>query len=426
MGKTWLVRDFAKRAGLELVELNFERDPGYRRAFESRDPRRIVGELSLVLNRTISPTKSLLFLDEVQAAGEVLATLRWFYEEMPELPVIAAGSLLEFLLDEHEWSMPVGRVTFRTLEPMGFPEFLKAHEQHRLLATLSDVHPQAPLSATAHEHALAWFQRYAMVGGMPAVVAADVAGELPRVCRQMQRDLVAGYRADFAKYSGRMDRDILDHVLRAAVASVGRKFVYARAEAGVKAHQAKRAVELLARAQLCHLVPHSAANGLPLGAQVKDRFRKVVLLDVGILHALAGTPAQQAFPAWDALASTLRGQVVEQLAGQMLRVALTRAGADPALYYWQRGGGRPGEIDYVVQLGGKVVPIELKAGKAGAMKSLHQFMYDKRLDLAVRCDANMPSVQDMDVKTTQGDAVSYTLVSLPHYLLWNLESLVQL
>lgn len=424
VGKTWLVRELAARSDLDLVELNFERDPSHVRAFSSNDPREVIGELSLRIGRAITPGRSLLFLDEIQAAGSVLAQLRWFYEELPELAVVAAGSLLEFTLADHAFSMPVGRVSFEHVEPMSFREVLLAHDQRLLLDALTAWRPGRPLSVAAHESATSWFERYAMVGGMPAVVAADVAGQPPRHCRSLQADLVAAYRADFAKYSGRMDRALLDHVLLAVARALGSKFVYARVGEGVKQHQAKKALERLAQARLCHVIPHTSANGLPLAAEVKDRLRKVVLADVGLLHGLLSTPATDAFPRLDALSPPLRGQLAEQLVAQQLRGCVDDRGDGAELYYWQREGGRPGEIDYVVQLGARIVPIEIKAGATGAMKSLHQFMHDKRLSLAVRVDGNPPSVLEVDVMTTQSQRAHYELLSVPSYLAWNIAAIV--
>jgi uncharacterized protein len=418
VGKTWLVRDLARRAGRELVELNFERDPRLARAFEATDPSTVLGELSLMLGREISIERSLLFLDEVQAAGSVIARLRWFAEELPRLAVIAAGSLLEFALADHDFSMPVGRVSFLHVAPMGFGEYLRAHGETRLLGTLAGWTPERVLSPAAHERGLEWFRRYAMIGGMPAVVAAEVEGAVPRACRELQRDLVATFRADFAKYAGRMDRMVLDRVLHAVARSLGRKFVYARVEEGVKQHQAKRALELLAAARLCHLVQYSTATGLPLGGEVKDTFRKVILLDVGLFHALADTPAAERFPSWTDLSPGVRGQLVEQLVGQALLLGGDPTGDGPRLFYWQREGSRPGEIDFLIQAGGRIVPVELKAGAAGAMKSLHQFMFDKKLRFAIRIDDNPPSVATIDVATTQGDHVRYRLLGLPIYLAW--------
>jgi predicted AAA+ superfamily ATPase len=412
------VREVARRANRDLVELNFERDPRHARGFAASDPKQILGELSLMMGRDISVERSLLFLDEIQAAGEILGKLRWFAEELPQLPVIAAGSLLEFALAEHAFSMPVGRVGFLHLEPMGFEEYLRAHGETKLVAALVDWRPGQPLSPAAHTRALDWFHRYAMVGGMPAVVAADVAGESPRACRDLQRDLAATFRADFTKYAGRMDRSVLDHVLSAIARSLGRKFVYAQAADGVKQHQAKRALELLAAARLSHTVRYAAASGIPLGGDAPDKLRKAILLDVGLFHALADTPAGERFPPWHDLAPAVRGQLAEQLVGQALLLGGDPTGDGPQLFYWQREAGRPGEIDFVVQAGGRIVPIELKSGASGAMKSLHQFMFDKKLQFAVRLDENPPSLAAIDVATTQGDPARYRLLSLPLYLAW--------
>ena len=418
------MRDLATRFGLALVEVNFERDPTSKRHFASSDPRRILGELSLALGSDIRPEENLLFLDEIQSAPEALSRLRWFYEELPALRVIAAGSLLEFALTDASISVPVGRISFQQIEPLGFREYLEAHGQERLIGAIGAWRPGSDLSPAAHDQATLWFQRYAMVGGMPAVVAADVEGREPRALRDLQKELVAAYRADFAKYRGRMDQAVLDGTLRHVASSLGRKFVLARVGEGVKQHQAGRGLELLVMARLVHVVRYTAASGLPLGAEMKRSFRKAVLADVGLVHALVGTPAAQAFPAWESLAPALRGQLVDQLAAQELRLLDDGAGDGADLFYWQREGGRPGKIDYVIQLDGRIVPIELKSGAAGAMKSLHQFMLEKRLDLAVRCDANPPGIQDLSLKTNQGQPVSYRLVNLPLYLLWNLREVL--
>jgi hypothetical protein len=169
---------------------------------------------------------------------------------------------------------------------------------------------------------------------------------------------------------------------------------------------------------LCHLVRYSAATGVPLGGDATDKFRKAILLDIGLFHALADTPAAEQFPAWTDLAPAVRGQLAEQLVGQSLLTGGDPTGDGPRLFYWQREGGRPGEIDFLIQAGGRIVPIELKSGASGAMKSLHQFMFDKKLRFALRIDENPPSLATIDVATTQGDPVRYELLSLPIYLAW--------
>ncbi len=424
VGKTWLVRDLAQRSSRRLVEVNFERDPGLAKHFRWREPGRVLDELGVVLGLRISPERDLLFLDEVQGAREVLPTLRWFAEELPSLAIVAAGSLLDFVLKEHAFSMPVGRVSYCTVGPMTFPEFLDAHGEELLHSRLAAWLPRLEWSPAAHERAREWFARYLMVGGMPAVVAADVAGAEAEDVRRVQRDLLTSYRDDFAKYTGRMGPRVLDQVLVAVVASLGQKLVYTRLGEGVKNHQAKRAIELLEDARLCRIIRYSSASGLPLAAHGKDTFRKAVLLDVGLLHPIVRTPAGQRFLAWSTLSAQARGQLVEQAAAQQLAATADDPCEEMPLYYWQREGGRPGEVDLVVQLGQRIVPVELKAGAAGAMKSLHQFMVDKQLNLAVRLDSNAASLQDLDVKTTQGERAQYRLLSLPHHLAWRLPAIV--
>ncbi|OGK01849.1 MAG: hypothetical protein A2487_14380, partial [Candidatus Raymondbacteria bacterium RifOxyC12_full_50_8] len=388
------------------------------------DPKIILRDISRDLNAVLEQQNTILFLDEIQAAGELLAKLRWFAEEMQGLAVIAAGSLLEFTLADHSFSMPVGRIGFLHIEPLGFIEFLTAHKQDLLIHDLLSWRPGREFSPNLHEQALKWFDRFLTVGGMPAIVERDVSGTDEAVCREQQLDLAATYRSDFPKYAKRIEPAVLDSVLRSAALSLGRKFVYAKVEDGVKQHVVKKAIGLLSAARVCHLVRYSAANGLPLGGETKDTFRKVILNDIGLLHALLRFPAHAGLPRWDLVAPQVRGQMAEQAVGQLLRLLGPASGDGPELYYWQREGGRPGEIDYIIQICGRIIPIELKSGETGTMKSLHQFMHDKKLSLAVRFDRNPPALIDLSTKTTQGQEVKYRLYNLPHYMAERLETIV--
>ncbi|MFT7671352.1 MAG: putative AAA+ superfamily ATPase [Planctomycetota bacterium] len=425
VGKTWLVRDLAKRNSLDLVEANFERSPHLADIFTDASPHEVFRELSLLTGRELRPETSLLFIDEIQVAPAVLSKLRWFTEDFPELPVVAAGSLLEFALGEKGFSMPVGRVTYRFVEPLSFEEYLSAHDQEQLLSRIRDWKPGEELGALVHKKAATYYERYSMVGGMPAAVSADVEFDEPQMCRRIQTDLMATYRDDFAKYVGRMDPRLLDIVLVSVAAQLGDKFVYSRAGEDVKYKQAKQSLELLALSRLVTLAPHSTAEGIPLGGAIDIGKRKAIFLDVGLAHAILRTPAVGAFPKLADLGPNIRGKLTEQLAGQQLRNPSPSLGDEPILHYWQRSGGRPGEIDFLIEIDQVIVPVELKAGASGSMKSLHQFMHDKQLELAVRIDTNPPSVMDAEVRTTQGDQATYRLLSLPGYMLWRVTQLVR-
>ncbi len=425
MGKTWLARDLAKRHGLKLVEINFERNPELAEAFDSNDVDQILADLSLSFGPLGELHNLLLFLDEIQAKPSVLAKLRWFAESDTRLAVIAAGSLLEFALSDASFSMPVGRVTYRYVGPMSFDEYLCAHGQEELRTRLQDVVLSAPtVSTTLHNKATNWFDRFKMVGGMPAVVAADACGESPASCRGLQTDLLMTYRDDFAKYSGQMAPSIIDETLRGTVRSLGQKFVATKVNPELKSRHVRSALELLIKAGLCTSVPHTAANGLPLLGEGKHNKQKILLLDIGLCHALLSTPATTSFPRWSNLAPQIRGQLSEQVIGQQLRVSGTTPGGFPQIHYWHRQGGRAGEVDFIVQLGHQIIPVEIKAGAAGAMKSLHQFMADKHLPDAIRIDQNPPSVQHLDLKTNLGTPVQYRLFNLPHYLSGRVADLV--
>lgn len=425
VGKTWLVRKLAKQNKLSLLELNLERDPTLAKAFlDSADPTQVFDELALLRDHRAAPDESMLFIDEIQAAPEVLARLRWFAEEMPELPVVAAGSLLDFALADFSHSMPVGRVSYAYVEPLGFPEYLHAHEQETLLERLRSWRPGVEISPAVHKKAWEWFEHYQMVGGMPAVVTAAAQGAEAKTCRDLQRDLLHTYQDDFSKYAGRIDPRALRQVLLTVVASLGEKFVYRSVGEGVMPESARRSLDMLAAARLCKLIPHTAANGLPLAAEKNERLRKVALLDVGLAHALWNTPALRNFPRWKSLAPGIRGGISEQMAAQQLHLLSGGFTQDAQLFHWRREGGRTGEIDYLMELQGAILPVEVKSGAAGSMKSLHQFMHDKKLPLALRLDRNPPSLQAMDIATTQGQAVRYSLLNLPHYLCAFLDGIV--
>ena len=420
MGKTWLVRTMVQECGFELLELNFERNPDHVGLFSAPSPQKIYDDITLQLSKNVPPEKAVLFLDEIQAAPELISKLRWFYEEMPELRVIAAGSLLEFALADMQHSMPVGRIRYGFLEPLSFEEYLMAHGQSELWNRWTNWTIGEPVSEVLHRKTQEWFDRFLMIGGMPEGVTAEVNGATPAECRMLQIDLLQTYRDDFTKYSGRMNSRILNAVLLAAVRSLGKKFVYSHAGEDIQHRQAKHALELLVQSRLCTFIPHTHANGIPLGADVNDRLRKVALLDISLAHALWNTPAGRAHPEWDRLNAQIRGAVIEQMVAQELRKAVGRFTLAGEIFHWRRESGRTGEIDYVIENQGHILPLEVKSGSAGAMKSLHQFMFEKKLKLAVRLDRNPPSIQEMNVRSTLSDPVTYTLLNLPHYLVGHL------
>jgi len=195
---------------------------------------------------------------------------------------------------------------------------------------------------------------------------------------------------------------------------MGGRFIYSHVDIETGQREIKRCFELLLLARVCHQVEHTAANGLPLGAETNPGLFKTILVDTGLASVQLGL-SRLDLRNLDQVVWANKGALAEQFVGQQLR-CITPAFEDPRLFYWQRTGGHQAEIDYLIQHGNRILPIEVKAGSSGAMKSLHAFMYQKKLRHAVRLDTNPPSVQDIGVKTTTGDPVSYRLLSLPLYM----------
>ena len=422
VGKTWLVRDFAKRHQLELIELNLEKFPNLADLFSENNPREILKNIEADLALKINPESSCLFIDEIQAAPELFSKLRWFKEDMPELPVIAAGSLLEFALNKAQFSMPVGRITYFYLEPMSFFEFSIASGNEALYQKMISVTPEKALPQPLHARCMDIYRQYCLVGGMPEAVQAWLDSKDAQGCIKIQHDLLTTYRDDFHKYGGEIDARLLNRILLSVAEQLGNKFVYSMVDPGVQAPVVKKALMLLSQAKVCSRVAHTSGNGVPLGAESNEKFFKALMVDVGLISAQLGLSSVKRQETEKMIFSN-KGGLAEQFVGQQLRAAQAPT-MDPQLFYWQRTGGRLGEIDYIIQHGNRIVPIEVKSGAAGSMKSLHQFMAEKKLTLAVRLNANPPSVEDISVKTTTGQPVKYRLRSLPLYLAGNVSALL--
>lgn len=425
VGKTWLVRHLASSCGKQLIELNFEKKPSYQDLFNDNDPKNILLNLSTVYNQHIDPERCLLFLDEIQAAPQLLSKLRWFAEDLPQLPIIAAGSLLEFVLADYSFSMPVGRINYMHLEPLSFEEFLLANDKPLLYEYLKNYSFSIDIPAAIHEQLTTLFKEYLLIGGMPAVVASWVNERILNTVHQIQHDLLATYRDDFAKYRGRITIQRFDEVVMSVPKMLGQKFTYSRVNTAIQAGAIRQILDLLGKARVCHPVWSCSANGIPLAAEIKEKYFKEIFLDTGLSCAALGLNLNQIKSA-NEITLINNGGVAEQVVGQLLRT-INPAYIEPALYYWQREEkSSQAEIDYVIQHNGQVLPIEVKAGRSGSLKSLHLFMELKQLPLAMRINSDLPSKTEVCVKNHAGKLVTYTLVSIPFYLIGQIHRLLDL
>jgi predicted AAA+ superfamily ATPase len=287
VGKTWAVRNFAVTSKKQLIEINFEQNPKIYTSFlVSNNPKEILKDLELSLNINIDIANSILFIDEIQVKPECLAKLRWFAEDLPELPVISAGSLLEFVLQAPTFSMPVGRINYLFLEPMSFEEFLLAGGNENLYQFLCDYRINLNtvisdnISDNIHEKLLKIFQEYILVGGMPAVCQEYFTQSSIKNMDTIQNNLITTYRDDFHKYNKKIVIERLDEVMYSVPLMLGNKYTYSKVNPNIKSQEIKNSLYLLAQARICHYVYANYANGLPMGAQINQKFFKMIFVRI--------------------------------------------------------------------------------------------------------------------------------------------------
>jgi len=371
VGKTWSIRNLG-RSFDTFLEFNFEEDPDLKGFFSgSLDPHFLCERLSAYSGTSITAGTTLLFLDEIQACPSALKALRFFHEKMPELHVVAAGSLLEFALEEIS-SFGVGRIEYRHMYPLSVREFMRAcgHE-----GTLDLVCRERTGGGTdpLHGQLVELTRTYMLIGGFPEIVQHYVnTRDLPG-CMALLDDLITTLRSDFAKYRKRVPTSRLNTVFESVAAQAGSKFMYSHVPGGLRSEQIRNAVELLVLAGLVYRIPHSSAQGIPLGAQANHRRFKMMPCDVGLYQRLCGMELSDEITR-DNEAVVNSGPAAELLVGTEL-IASRSPRMKPELFYWHRESRNSNaEVDYVVQAGRDIVPVEVKAGKRGTMRSLRIFL----------------------------------------------------
>jgi len=423
VGKSTLVRQLASISQRFCLELNFERTPELSDFFVDKDPKKIIKNLELYAKRPLDPDTTLLFLDEVQAAPLVLATLRYFYEEYPEFPVIVAGSLLDFALEAPEFSMPVGRIQYFHLGPLSFEDFLMALGETALvewIRTLS-IHDAIPLPI--HQRCLDFVKQFWLIGGMPEIVAQFSEHRDFQQIDNLKQNILQTYQDDFHKYGRAKQIPLLRKVFQTIPGLIGQTLKYAHIDRHSKSTQVREALEDLQLARVIRLVYHTSANGLPLRAQIDSKIFKVIFLDIGLQCAALGLNQLDIIkgPDW---AWINRGSLAEQFIGQSL-LKLSPSYHSPELFYWIREKAQSAaELDYIWQHKNHIIPIEVKAGKTGRLKSLHYFIQEKSWPFAVRFNADMPSLLQETANFPEQKPTAYRLLSLPFYLAEQLERLV--
>lgn len=403
VGKTFTIKQFGDqsfRGRIHIVDL--EKHPDWKLVFEKNlEPTRIISELEILLNTKIMIGSDLLFFDEIQTSPKAIMALRYFYEEMPELHVIAAGSLLEFALKEI--SFPVGRVQMMNMTPMNFFEFLKATGKDKAADLLLSIPEKLP--ETLHNLLLDSLRQFMFVGGMPECIEVWRSTNSLTEVFENQSNLIETFRQDFSKYAPYTDKRSLNHALSMVAKNTGKQIKYTQLSDEFTGPTNKKAFELLQLAQLIHKVRMTSPASLPLAASASESRFKAILTDMGLLQALNDFPANVEFRKNDLLAM-YNGNLAEQFAGQEFI-----SGGMDNLYYWSREArSSSAEVDYLIVKNNKIYPVEVKSGAAGKLRSMHLLLQ------------NFPQIDQGYVLSTApfGQLPAQKLTFLPLYYAYGL------
>lgn len=362
VGKTWLVENVLAGQFESFVKIDLEKRRDLHVHFAGNlEPRSILSYLELATDR-ITPGKTLVFFDEIQACPRAIMALRYFYEQMPELHVIAAGSLLEFAFGEI--SMPVGRVQYLHMHPMTFHEYLLAMGKGPMAEYA--LIPPVDVDQAVQGMILNELRNYFFVGGMPECIKTYRDSGSMLATFLVQSEILESYRDDFSKYMPRIDAMCLDAVFLNVAKSVGDQLKYTRLNEGHSGQTNRKAFDLLVKAKLITKIPACDPSGLPLGATANQKKFKGSMLDIGLLQRLCQVPVELELKQENLLAM-YRGKLAEQFVAQELL-----AWHSSELFYWARDArGSNAEVDYLAVRDGKIYPVEVKSGAGGSLRSLH-------------------------------------------------------
>ena len=382
VGKSSAVRELGKQFS-SFVEVNFDENDLACEIFKNeKSPVEINKQLSSLFNTEIKAGETLLFLDEIQSCFSAIESLRYFYEKVPELHVVAAGSLLEFALGKIS-SYGVGRINHLFMYPFSFEEYMNAKQKNLLLEAYRKSSPINPLAQPLHKQLLKDLKDFLLIGGLPEVVATYIETDSYLECQKVLDEMIVSFEDDFAKYHEHETALNISEVFKSVVAQSDGKFVYEHVASNISAYHVKQSLDLLIKAGLVYTVTHTAANGIPVGSEVNPKYRRCMLFDTGLHQRLLGLDIAKILVA-DDFETINKGTIAEMFVGhELLKEADSLLKHD--LYCWRREAKNANaQIDYIVQIGQKIVPIEVKSGKKGSMNSLHTFMSEKKCDYGIR------------------------------------------
>jgi predicted AAA+ superfamily ATPase len=410
VGKSFLVEKFGKENFESVVIVNFDANPEYCACFEALDPQLIIQKIELLSNQTITSGKTLLFLDEIQNCPKAIMALRYFKEKWPSLHVIGAGSLLEFTLEDEDFSFPVGRVQFIYVRPLSFKEFLIANNTIHLPGLIENASLKNPIENVIHDHLIKYVKQYYLVGGMPAAIAVFLKTKSFLKSREMQALILQTYQNDFGKYAKKSEHRYLQLLFEKTPNLIGQQFKYSKIDPEANSRELKKALRLLGKAGIVHQVHATSAAGIPLKFHQNEQKFKMLFLDIGLIQQVNQIDPEKIWS--EDLTQINAGMMAEQFVGEEF-LAYGEFYEQKELFFWDREkSGSEAEVDYVISIGSQIIPVEVKAGKTGRLRSLKLFMKEKKSPLGIRICQNPLSYED-------------GILSVPFYMIEQIPRLVK-
>jgi len=392
VGKTYSIHKLSHSFD-NIVEINFELTKDAKKIFDKDlQPKRIIKELSLFSNQQIIPGKTLLFFDEIQESPEAIKSLRYFYELYPNLHVLAAGSLLEFILEKI--GVPVGRVSYLYLYPLSFMEFLAASKNYLLIEEIISHKSGEEISEAVHNKLLDLVGQYFAIGGMPEAVDKYIDTNNAKNSFEVHHQLVESYRLDFQKYAKKHQIKYLEQLFNQIPKMISKQFQYHKVHGEYRKRELAPCLDLLSNANIVHKINHSAANGLPLGAEINSEWFKLIYLDIALCQAILGLDLNTWF--LDPTAQFInRGHIAEAFVGQEL-LCYSMPTKHQDLFFWKREKrSATAELDYVFDYKNEIIPIEVKNKHGSTLKSMFVFLENhSQSTYGIRFSAHNYSIVD--------------------------------
>jgi predicted AAA+ superfamily ATPase len=364
VGKTWLMKEFGKNEYETVVYINFENDRTLSQLFDTNfDIERIIKTLEIYSGKVIQKEKTLIIFDEIQELPKAVTSLKYFYENAPEYHIIAAGSLLGVALNRNT-SFPVGKIAFLDLYPLNFIEFLWATEEHSLVELIQQKNWE--IIPHFKDKFTALLKTYFFTGGMPEAVNQYVKDKNVLKVRTIQKNILDAYEQDFSKHA---PKEIVPRIrllwnsLPSQLAKENKKFIYGIIKEGARAKEFEMALSWLEDSGLIHKVYNISRPAVPLKAYQDNKAFKIYILDVGLLCAMCELDIKLLLNP-EGLFNEFNGYITEQYVLQQLKTTSIES-----VYYWSSETGKA-EIDFIIQDGQNVIPIEVKANENLKAKSL--------------------------------------------------------